>query len=718
MGWLDDLAAGGYSALDSALFGLPGWVVGNVAGSENVKKFEEWKKEHEEAGKIGDIVGTVGSLLLPGGAITKGLGKGLGLLGRGAEALKLGKLASGIGKGVKALDTVGDVIKGTKTLGATGGKLVGLGGKALRGALGAAETALPRALFGGAEGLPESIAAGAVLGPLGGWLGGKLGKGITKLKGMAQNAGLKGLGVTEGMLGKGGSFGKASRAVAGKAGGVEDLKDLTLKMAGKEGMSGVDDMVAYSMRPNGPWMRVAEGYNAAPAAIKMQEMAQLPALRKIAEEFGEEGEKVVAKLLQDVGKRGDYNAVKDHLWDLVKRAGRGGMDDVTIATGRAAREMAEAVDDIAAKLTPDVDLDLLKKEYPFKKLADEVRFKDAKSLETPFAQGSPTSEKGLMTKLLGGGAGAAVGGFDPADPSTWGKAAIAGIGGSLGGAALSKYLPRLANKAMSGIGDLAGKVTSKLPIDKLDVLAPKAAGILGMGGEPTGGAAIAGGAGAGGTEASTATAEAAIDEAAPTPEAAQAIKDEAAKETNIKFLSTIKEKLFTDWQLDGWAASGIPFEDFAAEVERVTNGFDPKKSAKVLFKDKAEREDYLKQYEIALQYKSLGEGGGIEAALGYEGATNPMLAGVKDVMAGIGAGEEDFLARKQKFGALADLLANLETKDTTGQARAFTMKKVEDDIADIARMKGPMEDKIKLLEKKLVQSGFTDLPTLREWGLI
>jgi hypothetical protein len=182
MGLIDDIAAGAYSAFNSALFGLPETVVKAIGDDAADKRLEKWKTENESAMSTGDLVGTVGSMLIPGGLITKGLGKGLSLLGRGAEALKLGKLAKGIATGAKALDIGGDIIRGTRTIGEGGGKLAKVGGMALRGALGAAETSLPRAIISGDySGLGRDALLGSVMAPLTGALASRASKAASRI---------------------------------------------------------------------------------------------------------------------------------------------------------------------------------------------------------------------------------------------------------------------------------------------------------------------------------------------------------------------------------------------------------------------------------------------------------------------------------------------------------------------------------------------------------
>ena len=84
------LETGGYSALNSALLGLPDLAVKTI-NSDSYKRLQKMREANQSAANIGDIVGTVGSLFIPGGLVAKGLGAG----GKGRRRSQSGR---GIGK--------------------------------------------------------------------------------------------------------------------------------------------------------------------------------------------------------------------------------------------------------------------------------------------------------------------------------------------------------------------------------------------------------------------------------------------------------------------------------------------------------------------------------------------------------------------------------------------------------------------------------------------
>lgn len=158
---LGNLGAGTVAALNSAALGAPEFIA-RLAGQG--KAYDDYMAQHQNAKNIGDIAGTVGSIFIPGGAILKGASAGAKLLGAGKTGAKLADL------GLQAAGKAGNL------------------GHVSRGALVAAEQAVPRALIGTGNQVAQGDdplkaarenALEAGLGTAaGGLVGGALGKGV------------------------------------------------------------------------------------------------------------------------------------------------------------------------------------------------------------------------------------------------------------------------------------------------------------------------------------------------------------------------------------------------------------------------------------------------------------------------------------------------------------------------------------------------------------
>lgn len=161
------LGAAGWGALNSALFNVPEYLVKNIAPSDTYKALKDLEARNQGAYTAGQIAGMFAPT---GGILAKGAGLGLKGAKVALEAAKVGKLADVVGEGAKALDTAGDIIRGGKAVS-------GIGGGIARGALSAAEQAIPRAAMAVTEGEDPGTAGSEALKAtaLGGALGGGIG---------------------------------------------------------------------------------------------------------------------------------------------------------------------------------------------------------------------------------------------------------------------------------------------------------------------------------------------------------------------------------------------------------------------------------------------------------------------------------------------------------------------------------------------------------------
>jgi hypothetical protein len=136
----EGLMTGGYAAGNELLFGLPDFLVNKIGGSQAAQNIRSMRERNQLANTIGTVGGIAGGMFIPGGAIAKGAGtalRGAGQAVRGAGALSRGLRGAGT-----VLTNAGRFASGT------GG---GIGRAIGRGAIQAAEQAIPRALIEGAD---------------------------------------------------------------------------------------------------------------------------------------------------------------------------------------------------------------------------------------------------------------------------------------------------------------------------------------------------------------------------------------------------------------------------------------------------------------------------------------------------------------------------------------------------------------------------------------
>jgi hypothetical protein len=159
------------------MLGLPEYLTNSIFGQGSWNK--DIQRHNSPTGlygltpeQIGGGSGTIGSMFIPGGAITKGIGGAAKVLGAGeagAKMTELSKFLAGAGK-------------------------TNLGTNVLRGAGQAAEQAIPRAVIGGANAVEEGADPGQATGEglkdvalssaLGGGIGGALGASSKLVKGI------------------------------------------------------------------------------------------------------------------------------------------------------------------------------------------------------------------------------------------------------------------------------------------------------------------------------------------------------------------------------------------------------------------------------------------------------------------------------------------------------------------------------------------------------
>lgn len=695
-----NLGAGGYSALNEGLLGLPDFLVKNVGGSKNYQDLKDFREAHKLASDIGGGLGTVGSFLIPGGAIAKGAGLGLKALGAARTGEKLAKAGEFLGAGAKAGDTLGTL--------------------AVRGAGQAAEQAVPRALTNldftspeafqqsaasSLDSIPASLATGAGAGALLGKLASKF-AGKTTLRGTApEGAGetLSQFGVSEARKAVNNatlaSAGLQTRAVrsASKALGLRGAA------AGKHGDDYVDEL-AQGIRDYGingkrqwdalvdktrqKWDEIETGFqkNAPPGwnARLADDLIKDPSLLQHLAEAGNESA-ATQQLLDSVSHLSvtpDLGTVRNKLSNIIK-SGLHSTDGDASEKARMALAIKGKIDDFVEQ-TSGVDVGEAKGLY---KLIQPFLWQEGKDI---FTVGKPLGELGSPTyeKFLGGGVGAALGGGgqvtgDMAEGKDvdLGKALTGAVVGGLVGPAALGATRAIANRTISkgvralggaldrpGVGEAVEKATGQIPAK-----AAKAAAlavdknILGQSVPPTD--PLTEGAKADATEKTLQPAKVA----------------EAKTEMTDRFKTVLATRL--RYLHDNFYSDMDP-EQFMAAVQKKTNNFsDMTANADLLYNDPTQRAEFLREYNAHLAAKKLD----IDKAL------SP-LAGFN--LGGLKADEEGNRNRE----TLRELLLNRITGGKLEDRTAANEKKVDAYIADLQRNPALLADLARQLQSPMLQN--------------
>lgn len=665
---LGALGAGGYSALNSALLGIPDAIVKRVSqpAYSDLKKLEA-------ANPGATLAGTTAGYFVPG------LGE-LGLAGKALEAGSAGLKALKAASAASKIDELLNVAKGGEGI----SKLAqGAASGLVQSAPRAAVQGLDTGDWGGAgtEALAGTV-GGAALGKV---LGGVAAK-APQLTDDLATASDKAL--IDGALGINST--KAFKKVLGPNATVPQIEqayqksaDLIRQIAGNnEGLIAIKPVLKDFVTDTGQtWNAFARNFDEARPLLadsaNMNNIAALPAVQNLTDSFGAEGQNALESLIEKVDRSPTF-ASKRGLLDAYANAGFKSDDPMKQYLGQAARGIKGQIDDMALQLTPDTDLGQMKQVYsallPIKKMLQMAEIKG----ENVFREGSQTAGRLLASTLAEHG------------PSSLGLGLINPAYGAsmLAGDVATKTIPQLANKATAAIGAKLGPVLrSEGAQNVASMLGQNAAKVAGGAGKL--GAGIAGGIGAVQGLAPTQEEETA---ASQVPGGQQALAEEAnaptgaasmAKwQTNQDYMQTIENRLQTQYQTRGFMMY-MPYDQFVQEVAQATHNFDPKFSARLLFEDPRDQADYLKTYNTYLQKSTID----LNGALQHASQVQPL--------AGLGERIETFLrnpgalGRQKSYSDMLDMLQNV-----SGKSR----QEVENTVNQIANLNAPIDVKRGMLD--------------------
>lgn len=596
IGW-EDILAGGAGAANEVLFGAPEWLIRKLGGGKQLdEKLAQYKKAHD----IGSTVGLLGSALVPGKAIAKGVLKG-------------GKAALGLAKGAKEAETALDVLRAGGEVGETG-RLAKLAeaGKAAEGlakapeaarsilsyagrgaGLGAAEQGA-RGFFKDEE--PEQISKDVASGTLFGGLGGAAGGAISKFAPMLARLGKKAtekatIGLTNARTR---DLLQTVQRLSGEGSGpmaqVRNVDDVRRELsdiikAKKLYREGATESASYGVKSNFDkfdkiYEKTVGGQKGAEVLRGSLKAGDIQSLQsKYDPEILKEA---IDKVMKPVANRTGLANIRSKLEDVAQYARKGKEESSEVANAMfdVAKIIRSNLDDAVLKAAEAAGEKIpanFKREYglllPIAK--GEVRSEIA---PTKFGLGSPTFEKAAAASLLGGG-GFLTGGADE-DLGTKAKRAALGAALGFGG---QKLLSAGLRRGVSAADTLAGLAEKAAP-----KLAEETGKLSGTAARETANVARAAQAAAPETEGE---AEAAQDGA----ELGQAKRED--------YMSLVLSKLTDYAEANGIARDSPDFKDFISTVGGATQGtegpFDAEKMAGLLYPDPAERSTYLRALKVS-----------------------------------------------------------------------------------------------------------------------
>lgn len=657
--------AGAESLANTALFGIPE-VILKSANSDAYRDYAALKEKHPTASTVGTIAG---SLAPTEGGLVTGLAKG-------AKLVRAGKASESLAKAAKIIREGGQV-----------GKLGKVASGAIRGGLMSAEQMLPRVVTGqtNVQDMGTELALGAGLGGGAGAiaeLGSRLPEIAKSLSKWGNKTILDKSGMTTRVI-------RAQKRYAGKdpAKYMKELADFQLK----KGLDREPKLDAFREEVAKEWNKIGKAYDDSghvlstelPKILKDPDIKEVvarnpDAAREIADIVGQvdrtsnlyQKRKFLQDILYDPDTRGDKKTIINGILDsLEDKAGE--LSGMSVPAARYKMRMM--------------------KPFEAADIAEEMSMKGA-----GFARGSDTIPKAILTGL--GGAAVGGGGLvqDPTNPDNWTKMLIATAGGTITGA-MSKQL-----------GYAAAKLARKLDPDDIAAMLQKGQfnKILAMAEKIPVEDIVKPGTKLLAQEMQKKyTGKQPEREVNGIPILAEGQKEQIGQEgalsapeqpVNAQFMDKINEKLYEDYLK--YYANQMDFDTFYEQARAVTNNFDPRKSAKILYKDPKQRAKFLKDYAVAQKI----------------GATNLgetfKKGGMLDLLDSGKAAERE-IGRKE----LVNTIAGLVTEQGKLPAKE-TLNRIDSDIRTILALKVTEEQKKKILLQQLAGYGL-DYETLAGMGL-
>lgn len=680
----EDILAGGYSAANSALFGIPDIIV-KAASSDTYKSLQDLRARNKAASVVGDVAGAFAPT---GGGLFKAGSAGLKALSTGAKAVKAVGTAEKFAKGAKLADKAADIIRGTKTF----KNSIGTG--LLQGGLAAAEQTIPRVVMGQENllqgGVETAIGAGAGAALRGiGMAASRLPEAMKAAEKWGNKTIVKQANVTDRILRQQGQY-------LGKLEPEEYMKKLA-DFAEKYEIHRDPKLDAIVAETKTMWKQIGDNFDASGYKLgdDFNDIIQNGNVAEVIARDSANGLQSVSDMIGKVDATSNFAKKREYLNDIIFD------EKSTPEMKKVATDLIKKLEDKAEELS-GLNVGEAKEKW---KMMKPFELADIRDELSPKSGGLPGGK--FLTQLAisgigsGMGVGATIGATttikgvidDPTNPNAWYKLLVTTLSGAAAGAVNKQVARLLAQGARRLPADKIAKIAEKLQ-GKDIVGALKIAKIEEL---PTA---------AGKMIAASITPE---DERKPVVERVEAteavVPDEAqqtaAWETNKKYAEKLNTAMYNYWSQN--FADSMSYEDYVQQVYTMSNGFDPKITASFFFKAGKERDKFLRDYEKALQLKSIN----LEAA--YSGKSANFFQNLTN---------KDAVAIKRKgYQTLVDTVASLVTNEGDLPSEN-TKKTVEADLSLIMKQPVSSEEKNKMLYDLLrTKYGFS-YDDLNNLGLI
>lgn len=712
----EDIAAGGYSTLNSALFGIPDIIV-KSANTDAYKRLQALRERNKKADLVGEVTGAV----LPTPAAI------VGVVGKGAKAaslgLKAGKAAATAGKVGKAADTASDFLRATgKFADVAGAK--GFGQAALRGGIEAGLQATPRALAGESDASDALLATGlgAGIGVAGKALPSVLRSAGLMNKGEAASAPIEDILVDRELAARGISGRDIKQAMNSTANALginrignivnnaDDVKRSALAVLKKNDILNPDEAQAFIRGTGKKFEALNDAFDKSGMKVAdfAEDVYEDPVVASFMAEHGDDGKQVVEDMLARYSSKGSLNDVKSAITKDIQFANKS-TDRLASDSGDVATAIKNKLDDAVLALDPAYDT--YKADWRALQPLRNMVARDKASIAKA-SGGSDTAAKAIATSMLGGSAGAALSGFDPNDESTWSPAAMKAIAGLAIGASVNRVIPGVTNYVA---GQTAAALNNPRFLNALD----KAG--MGLSKANVAGALerfIA----AQKTEETPEETREKMGEIQPDSEIIKAKQRSGLGDTSKFFQKPTSERSspssaaagqareaqYGDAYMDKldqamaqyWAAhfsESMTFDEYKDLVAKKTDGFAPEKAASFLYPDKKDRQNFLRDLRVTRQLSNVD----LDRVYRKAGFLSDKS-------------ERAEIAKSQ--GDLVDAIASLVT-DPGAVPTKTAVDTIKADLAAIKNLKASPAEKRNLLFELLSTKYALGLDSIRELGL-
>jgi hypothetical protein len=479
---------------------------------------------------------------------------------------------------------------------------------------------------------------------------------------------------------------KSAGAVRGRA---EDLGEGLIDLMNKEGVVDEASKEAWLAAQKAKWRGVDTAFDKSGAKVSdfSESINADPVVQNFLKTHGKEGAAKLQKIIDQADNKKGIGDIRKFLQDRIDYFRKAPKDEIDADAADVVKAIRDAVD---YSFVPKD----LKADYSKYKAIDDALTREDLRMPKTFGAGSQTAGRMIGSGLAGGVLGG-VSGVDANDPDSLRKALTRSAIGFAAGSIAPRAGAAIANKLT---GRLAARIAPLIP--ELGAMTGGRAGsvVSRLGARAIGPEDVA-------SITESPAPSTPIPATTPTEKGIQKQEDAAAPEnvaaakeaTNSAWAETVRARLeaLYDSQLSQYS-DVITKEEFFQQAEKLTDGFDPRKTAGFIFTDKAEKENYLRSYDSALRLQNYQKD--------YSGKGQDFIGSALQPSRGplgvMGKGTEEQIAYNQ----LRDWAVSLMTEKGKAPAKA-TIEQVSRDLDAIIGMRIPAERKRQLVIDHLANYG-------------